>query len=249
VLGSLLSATFLSKSLCSLFPNSPAGWLYRSHLSSCSCWRGLAPSLYPWCPASTFRRPSSPTSTGCPWRRRSFPLLPPAFRGKDDHQPREGGQRAELQLHPTSPQFFGVGSEPCCGSISLALMVLVPPPMLSPAAKWDAAVRPPHGRRSRHAQVCRIYGVPCATGRTAPTPPRGSYKTSYAVEGAAMFLDGLVLTPIGGQGRGPLRTCRGGRRRWQVVGAEVAAAVSAEVVASASEPLGASYQRDLAGAE
>jgi hypothetical protein len=44
-----------------------------------------------------------------------------------------------------APQFFGVGSEPCCGSISLALMVLVPPPMLSPAAKWDAAVRPPHG--------------------------------------------------------------------------------------------------------
>jgi hypothetical protein len=68
VLVSLLSTTFLPKSLCSLFPNSPVGWLYRSHLSSCSCWRGLASSLYPWRPASSFRRPSSPTSAGCPWR-------------------------------------------------------------------------------------------------------------------------------------------------------------------------------------
>jgi hypothetical protein len=39
------------------------------------------------------------------------------------------------------------------------------------------------------------------------------------------------------------------RRRWQVIGAEVAAAVGAEVVASAGELLGASYQRDPAGAE
>jgi hypothetical protein len=99
-----------------------------------------------------------------------------------------------------APQFFGVGSEPCCGSISLALMVLVPPPMLPPAAKRDAAVRPPHGRRSRRAQVCRIRGVPCAVGRTAPTPPGGSYKTSYAMEGATAFLDGLVLTPVGDGG-------------------------------------------------
>jgi hypothetical protein len=107
---------------------------------------------------------------------------------------------------PRAPQFFGVGSEPCCGSISLALMVLVPPPMLPPVAKWDAAVRPPHGRRSRCAQVCRIRGFPCTTGRTAPTPPEGSYKMSYAVEVAAVFLDGLVLTPVGGRGRGPFLT-------------------------------------------
>jgi hypothetical protein len=59
-------------------------------------------------------------------------------------------------------------------------------------------------------------------------------------------LDGLVLTPVGGQGRGPLRhgthaevvatageaaRRRGGCRHWQAVGAEV--------VASAGEPLGA----------
>jgi hypothetical protein len=212
MLVSLLSVTFPPKSLCPLFPNSPAGWLYRSHLSSCSCSRGLASSLYPWRPASSFRRPSSPTSTGCPWRRRPFPLLPPAFGGKDDHQPREGGQRAEPRLHPSRPQLFGVGSETCCGSISLALMALVPPPTLPPAAKRGMAVRPSHGRRSRRAQVRHIRGVPCAAGRTAPTPPGRSYKTSYTVEVAATFLDDLVLTPVAGRGRGPLRMRCDGRR-------------------------------------
>jgi hypothetical protein len=110
------------------------------------------------------------------------------------------------RLHPSRPQLSGVGSEPCYGSIFLALMDLVPPPTLPPTTKRGVAVRPPHGRRSRRAQVRRIHGVPCAAGRTAPTPPEGSYKTSYAVEVAAAFLDGLVLTHIGGRGRGPLRT-------------------------------------------
>jgi hypothetical protein len=173
MLVSFLSATFMSKSLCSLFPNSQAGWLYRSHLSSCSCWRGLASSLYPWRPASSFRRPSSPTSARCPWRRRSFPLLPPAFGGKDDYQPHEGGQRDESRLHPSRPPTlwggkravlrfhlfgfdgFGVASNAAsrrqarCGC---------------PSTTW-ATVAPcaglPHPR------------VPYATGSTAPTPPGG----------------------------------------------------------------------------
>jgi hypothetical protein len=226
VLGSLLLATFLPKSLCSLFPNSPAGRSLRSHLSSCSCWRGLASGLYPWCPVSSFRRP---LSAGCPWRRRSFPLLPPAFRGKDDYQPRGGGQRAEPRLHPTRPQYLGVGSEPCCGSISLALMALVLPPTLPPAADRGVAVRPPHGRRSRRAQVRHIRGVPRAAVRTVPTPSGGSYKTSYAVEMAAAFLDDLVLTPVGGRERGPLRAhCDGCRCRQ---------ATRAKVAAVAGEPL------------
>jgi hypothetical protein len=38
---------------------------------------------------------------------------------------------------------------------------------------------------------------------------------------------------------------QGSRRRWRVVGAEVAAAVGAKVVASAGEPLGASYHAAL----
>jgi hypothetical protein len=96
---------------------------------------------------------------------------------------------------PRAPQFFGVGSEPCCGSISLALMVLVSPPTLPPTAKRGVVVRPLHGRRSRRAQVHRICGVPCATGRTAPTLPEGSYKTSYAVEVAVVFLMVLSSSP------------------------------------------------------
>jgi hypothetical protein len=163
VLVSLFSATFPPKSLCSLFPNSPAGWLCRSHLSSCSYWRGLASSLYLWRPASYFRRPSSPSSARCPWRRCSFPLLPPAFGGKDDHQPREGGQRDEPRLHPSRPQLIGVGSELCCGSISLALMALVPPPTLSPAAKraWLSVHRTGDGRAMRRS----------ATSVASPAPP------------------------------------------------------------------------------
>jgi hypothetical protein len=85
-------------------------------------------------------------------------------------------------------------------------MALVPPPMLPLAAERGVAVRPPHERRSRRAQVRRIRSVPCAAGHAVPTPPRGTYKTSYAVEVAVAFLDGLVLTLIGGQGRGPLHT-------------------------------------------
>jgi hypothetical protein len=160
VLGSLLSATFLPKSLCSLFPNSLLGRSHRSHLSSCSCWRGLALGLYP-----------------------------------------------------------------CCGSIPLALMALVAPLTCLPPA-----VRPPHGQQSRRVQVCHICGVPRAGGRTVPTPSRGSYKTSYVVEVAAAFLDGLVLTPVGGRERGPLRAhCdgrhhgEGGHRCWRAVGAKAAA--------------------------
>jgi hypothetical protein len=107
--------------------------------------------------------------------------------------------------HDSIPQLFGVGSEPCCGSIFLALMASMPPPTLPPAAKRGVAVRPPHGRRLCRAWVRRIHSVPCAAGHAAPTPPGGSYKTSYAVEVAAAFLDGLVLTPVGGPGREPLR--------------------------------------------
>jgi hypothetical protein len=112
VLGSLLSVAFLPKSLCSLFPNSPAGRSRRSHLSSCSCWRGLAPRLCPWCPVSSSRRPLSPTSAGCPWRRRSFPLLPPAFGGWMITSLVEVGSGLSHSSIPRAPQYLGVGSEP-----------------------------------------------------------------------------------------------------------------------------------------
>jgi hypothetical protein len=98
-------------------------------------------------------------------------LLPASsfsIRGKDVHQPCEGGQRTEPRLHPSCPQLFGVGSKPCCGSISLALMASVPPPTPPPAAKRSVAARPPHGRRSRRAQVCRTRSAPYAVGHRRP---------------------------------------------------------------------------------
>jgi hypothetical protein len=53
------------------------------------------------------------------------------------------------------------------------------------------AVRPPHGRRSRCAQVGHVHGLSCAAGHAG-----GSYKTSYAAGAASASLDGLVLTPV-----------------------------------------------------
>jgi hypothetical protein len=223
----------------------PVGRSHRSHLSSCGCWRGLAPGLYPWCPISFFRWPSSPTSTGCPWRRRSFPLLPPSFGGKDDYQPRRGGQRAEPRLHPMRPQYLGVGSEPCCGSISLALMALVPPPTLSPAADRGVAVHPPHGRRSHRAQVLHVRGVPRAAGRTVPCRPRG--RTRRRTPWRWWPCSWMVLSspPLGGRERGPLRGHCDGRLCWQATTPKVAAVageplvqrrpLGVEVVATAGE--------------
>jgi hypothetical protein len=86
-----------------------------------------------------------------------------------------------------------------------------------------------------------VSPAPLATvGHAAPAPPEESYKTSYAVEVATPCLDGLVLTPVGGRGRGPPR---------HGAHAEVVATAGAEVVAAAGKPLGASFQRDPAGAE
>jgi hypothetical protein len=66
------------------------------------------------------------------------------------------------------------------------------------------------------------------------------YKTSYAVEVVVACLDGLILTPVGGRGRGPPR---------HGAHAEVVATAGAEVVTAARKPLGASFQPDHAGAE
>jgi hypothetical protein len=112
---------------------------------------------------------------------------------KDVHQPCGGGEprlREAGWLQAVSCSVFG----------SLARMALVPPPTLPPAAKQGGAVRPPRGRRSRHTQVSRTRSVTCTAGHVVLTPPRGLYKTSHAMEVAATFLDGLVLTPAGGRG-------------------------------------------------
>jgi hypothetical protein len=92
---------------------------------------------------------------------------------------------------------------------------------------WGVAVGPPHGRRSRRAQVRRIHGFSCAAGRI-----EGSYKTSCAVGAATAFLDGLVLTPSVRTGA---RTSSRVLRQPPPTGAEVAAVVGAEVVAAAGE--------------
>jgi hypothetical protein len=90
------------------------------------------------------------------------------------------------------------------------------------------AVRPPHGRRSRRAQVGHIHGFSRAVGRTG-----GSYKTSYAVGAAAAFLDGLVLTPAARTGARTFLRVLG---QPPPIGAEVvAAAGGADVVAAAGE--------------
>jgi hypothetical protein len=80
-----------------------------------------------------------------------LPTSSSSVRGEDDYQPHGGGQWAEPWLHPSRPNSFGLGSEPCCGSIFLALMDLVPPPTLPPTAERGVVVRPPHGQRSRCA--------------------------------------------------------------------------------------------------
>jgi hypothetical protein len=52
------------------------------------------------------------------------------------------------------------------------------------------AVRPPHGRLSRRAQVGHVHGPSRVADCTG-----GSSKTSYAARAAFVFLDCLVLTP------------------------------------------------------
>jgi hypothetical protein len=135
-----------------------------------------------------------------PSARDGDPLLPLAFGGEGCSPALRRRRTLATRGRPAA------GAVSCRVSSSLAWMASAPPPAPPPAAKWGAGVRPPHGRRSRRAQVCRIRGVPCATGRPALMPPRGLYKTSYAAEVASAFLDGLVLTPVGGRGRGPFCT-------------------------------------------
>jgi hypothetical protein len=92
----------------------------------------------------------------------------------------------------------------------------------------SVAVRPPHGRQLRRAQVGHIHGFSRAAGRTG-----GSYKMSYAAGAAAAFLDGLVLTPAVRTGA---RTSSRVLGQPPPIGAEVvAAAGGAEVVAAAGE--------------
>jgi hypothetical protein len=148
--------------------------------------------------------------------------IPPALSFKDVHHPRWGGGRAKLGSclsHGLAARFFlqhlgekGV-HEPCGGGelwVRGAGRLQVPSVAVCsvPRLGWlrcclrrclmpfgqEVAAYPPHGRRSRHAQVRHIHGFSRATARTG-----GSYKTPYVAGVVAAFLDGLVLTPAGGQ--------------------------------------------------
>jgi hypothetical protein len=161
------------------------------------------------------------------------PLLPPAFGGE--------GRSPALQRRGTSATW----GQPAAGTVSCRV------PSSWPRWLWcrlrrcllpfgrSVAVRPPHGRRSCHAWVCHIHGLSRAAGRTG-----GSYKTPYAAGITAAFLDGLVLTRVGGWERGPLRA-RWGSRRPSVQGLlpPLVRLPIAEVVASAGETIRASCRR------
>jgi hypothetical protein len=155
--------------------------------------------------------------------------LPPTLSFKDVHHPRWGGGRAKsgpCPPHGLVTLFFLQHSEekdvhqPCrggeprlCGagwlqgvscSVSgpLDWMASAPPPMLPPAAlagAWLSIHRTGNGRTVRSPPHPRLLLPVGCTG--------GSYKTSYAAGVVAAFLDGLVLTPVRGRERGPLRAC------------------------------------------
>jgi hypothetical protein len=68
----------------------------------------------------------------------------------------------------------------------------------------------------------------------------------------SLALMASLSPPVGRRGRGPFRSGVHAEMivvAWRVVGAEVAATVGADVVASAGEPLGASYLVVLTGVE
>jgi hypothetical protein len=227
---SVLTVTSPPESLCSSSPNSLAGWRCRSRLSSCCCWGGLASSFYTLRPASSFRRPSSPTSAGYPWRQRSFPLLPPAFKGKDVHQPREGGQRAEPRLHPSRPPTLWGGKQ---AVLRLHLFGFDGFGAASNAASRRQAERgfpstaramvtpcagPPHPQRRRPLQATLLRR--CPGGRTRRRTPWRWRPRSWMVLSSPPWEDGgegLLAMAQMLRWSPPLasRRCRGGRRRWQ----------------------------------
>jgi hypothetical protein len=172
-------------------------------------------------PAATSGRWSSTRMTTSLVVERSEPGcdLPSALSFKDVHHPRWGGRRAELGSclpHGLATRFFlqhlgekGV-HQPCGGGeLRLRGVGRLQAPSaaacLAPRPGWlwchlrrcllllgrGIVVHPPHGRRSRRAQVGHIHGFSRAAGRTG-----GSYKMSYAAGAASAFLDGLVLTPV-----------------------------------------------------
>jgi hypothetical protein len=154
---------------------------------------------------------------------------------KDDHLPRGGEKRVGLRP-PPCPQLQGCSSSSLgwkASRVGVLPSVWVGDPLLPPAfggegcslALWrrrrqlqrvwllgldgfGAACRRQAGRGC--SSTARATVAPCEgllhPWRTAPTLPRGSYRKSHAARVAVAFLDGLVLTLVGGLGRGPFCT-------------------------------------------
>jgi hypothetical protein len=114
--------------------------------------------------------------------------LPPALSFKDVHHPCWGEGK------PSWGPAFRMGWRPASSSSirgRRAFTSLAEEANCHLLPGRGVAIRPPHGRRSRHAQVGHVHGPSRAVGHT-----RGSYKTSYATGAVSAFLDGLVLTPL-----------------------------------------------------
>jgi hypothetical protein len=155
--------------------------------------------------------------------------LPPTLSFKDVHHPHWGGGRAEsgpCPPHELVTRFFLQHSEekdahqPCGGgeprlrgagwpqavscsmSGPLGWMDLVPPLTLPPVV-WPGRGCPSTAR----ATVAPCVGPPHPRLLLPAGCTGGLYKTPYTASVVVAFLDGLVLTPVGGRERGPLRAC------------------------------------------
>jgi hypothetical protein len=104
--------------------------------------------------------PSCPQLQGCStsslgWKVSRVGVLPSAWAGDPLLPPTFGGEGCSLALRRRQTSAArgrpAAGVVSCRVSGSLAWMALVPPTAPPPAAKRGAAVRPPNGRRSRHA--------------------------------------------------------------------------------------------------
>jgi hypothetical protein len=127
------------------------------------------------------RPPPCPQLQGCSssslgWKASRVGVLPSAWAGDPLLPPAFGeGCSPALRRRRTSATRDrpAAGAVSCRVSSSLAWMALVPPPAPPPAAKRGTAVRPPHERRSRRAQVCCIRGVPYTAGALLRRRPGG----------------------------------------------------------------------------
>jgi hypothetical protein len=113
------------------------------------------------------------------------PLLPPAFGEKGVRQPCEGGElrvhRADRLRHCQLPRVWLLGLSGFGAASGAASYRL--------DGAWLSIHHTGDGRAVRGSTT------PTASP-ASPVAPGGSYKMSYVVGAATMFLDGLVLTPV-----------------------------------------------------